>query len=272
MRRISRKNFIVIIIVAVLVATTIFSLLIREFSVLPQPSIFFLLDIVEPKSSDKVLIISPHQDDETLAVGGYIQRSVEVGAKVKIVLVTDGNRRKFGQDRDEEFFQATSKLGVKKDDLKFLDFPDGQLKNTPKDKLSNSILSEMINFSPTIIFYPDKSDRHSDHHVIGEVVESLISNSTNIYAYSYLVHFKYFPQPIGLHHGFYLLPPIKLIDFDHNWQKFSLSSDEENKKYEAISIYKSQLRTPILCNLILANVRKNELFSLKISPSSNSIK
>src|SRR5438094_488409 len=40
---------------------------------------------------DRVLILAPHPDDESLAAGGLIQRAVAAGAATRIVFATDGD-------------------------------------------------------------------------------------------------------------------------------------------------------------------------------------
>lgn len=46
---------------------------------------------VSESDSNKVVIIAPHPDDETIGVGGFIQRLKNQGKDVHVVLVTSGN-------------------------------------------------------------------------------------------------------------------------------------------------------------------------------------
>ena len=47
---------------------------------------------LEPfKKDDRVLICSPHPDDETICCGGVIQQALAAGAKVKVVYLTNGD-------------------------------------------------------------------------------------------------------------------------------------------------------------------------------------
>ncbi|MDD5409274.1 MAG: PIG-L family deacetylase, partial [Candidatus Omnitrophica bacterium] len=47
---------------------------------------------LEPfKKGERVLILSPHPDDEAIACAGVIQRALEAGAKIKIVYLTNGD-------------------------------------------------------------------------------------------------------------------------------------------------------------------------------------
>ncbi len=93
-----------------------------------------------------LLVFSPHPDDESLGVGGLIQRVIEAGGKVKVVFVTSGDGypegvekenhishptakdyRRYGAERCVEAQKATAKLGLKPRDVIFLGFPDGGL-------------------------------------------------------------------------------------------------------------------------------------------------
>ena len=41
--------------------------------------------------NDRILVLAPHPDDETLGAGGVIQRALEAKAHVKIVFLTYGD-------------------------------------------------------------------------------------------------------------------------------------------------------------------------------------
>ncbi|MCX5709472.1 MAG: PIG-L family deacetylase [Candidatus Omnitrophica bacterium] len=92
---------------------------------------------------DRVLIIAPHPDDETIGCAGVIQQAKEAGAKVKVAYLTNGDcnqlafmvyekritmlRGEFvhmGEVRRSEAVKAMELLGVDKSDLIFLGYPD----------------------------------------------------------------------------------------------------------------------------------------------------
>ena len=92
---------------------------------------------------DKVLILAPHIDDETISSGGIILESLKQKAKVKVVWLTNGDDSlstyfkeakrldlnpeefvKIGQQRMEEGKKAMAALGLKEEDLIFLGYPD----------------------------------------------------------------------------------------------------------------------------------------------------
>jgi LmbE family N-acetylglucosaminyl deacetylase len=94
----------------------------------------------------RLMVFSPHPDDESLGAAGLIQRVITSGGSVKVVFMTNGDGfpeavemggrisnptardfRDYGEDRMEEALKALSTLGVKESDVIFLRFPDGGL-------------------------------------------------------------------------------------------------------------------------------------------------
>lgn len=93
------------------------------------------------KSTDKILIVSPHIDDEILGSGGLIQQALKNNADIKVVYVTNGddnlasvipkdkiyNPNDFidlGKKRMLEAQNATTILGLNFQNLIFLGYPD----------------------------------------------------------------------------------------------------------------------------------------------------
>lgn len=236
----------------------------RYNQVLPQASIFFLNDVLVPAKDQKVLIFSPHPDDETIAAGGYIYDSVRAGAQVSVVLVTDGDKHGLKDKRYMEFRESAAILGVDQGKLIFLSYSDGKLREADKGQLKNQFRDIMDRVNPDILIYPHPLDRHQDHAVAGRVVEDVLNESVKekIVSYQYLVHHYNFPQPKKYAMADYLLPPINMVNFDQEWQRHMLSSESEETKNRAVFSYRSQLGVPFLRSLILSSVRKNELFSV----------
>lgn len=99
-----------------------------------------------PKPGEKILIFAPHEDDETLGSGGFIQQAVLVGAKLKFVLMTNGEYPeidvvlfeenlglnpdafiRLGYRRQQETIVALKYLGVSNPDVTFLGYPNQYL-------------------------------------------------------------------------------------------------------------------------------------------------
>ncbi|MFO1509342.1 MAG: PIG-L family deacetylase [Steroidobacteraceae bacterium] len=95
------------------------------------------------EASDRILIVSPHPDDESLCCGGLIAEARRAGAQVAIVWVTSGggfrldamvvqrkarpkyaDMRALARRRIDEAQNAAQVLGVEANGLYFLGYPD----------------------------------------------------------------------------------------------------------------------------------------------------
>jgi LmbE family N-acetylglucosaminyl deacetylase len=232
--------------------------------VMAEDGTAMLPDVVMPQSGQRVLVFSPHPDDESIGVGGYITQSIENGADVEIVLVTNGDFHGNEQERYAEFKKATQILGVPESNLVFLGFPDGKLNKMDPAVLSVALQSQIEQFNPNIIIYPDVQDMNPDHATIGKIMQQILAaNPNQITSYEYLVHFKLiWPRPRELAPNLDLSPPEQLINADTIWEKVPLSQNIENIKSEAIHTYRSQLENEWLHGLLLSSIRKNELLAI----------
>jgi LmbE family N-acetylglucosaminyl deacetylase len=232
--------------------------------VMAQDAAAALPDVVMPQSGQRVLVFSPHPDDESIGIGGYIAQSIENGAIVEIVLVTNGDFHGNEQVRYAEFKKATHILGVPESNLVFLGFPDGKLDEIDPAVFSVNLQSQIEQFNPNIIIYPDVQDANPDHSTIGKAVQKILAaDPQQIISYEYLVHFKLiWPRPRELAPNLDLSPPARLINEDTTWEKVPLSQNIENIKSEAIHTYRSQLENEWLHGLVLSSIRKNELLAI----------
>jgi LmbE family N-acetylglucosaminyl deacetylase len=101
------------------------------------------LNQVKLNKNDRVLILAPHPDDETIATGGIIQQAVAMGLPVRVVWLTYGDNnetsfiayrpkptvsarsvRGMGLIRHDEGVAAAGVLGLRPDQLTFLGYPD----------------------------------------------------------------------------------------------------------------------------------------------------
>lgn len=113
---------------------------------------------ISMQNVQRVLILAPHPDDETLATGGLILAARQAGIQVRVVLATngDGSRstalaylhavRPNGQDylqmgdqRQQESLAALKILGVSSDQVDFLGYPDQGTPTLWTDHWSSSL-------------------------------------------------------------------------------------------------------------------------------------
>ena len=233
-------------------------------AVLAKSSVESLPDVLMPLSGQKVLVFAPHPDDETIGVGGYITESLKDGADVRIVLVTNGNFHGNEQVRYAEFKKATQILGVPESNLVFLGFTDGKIDKMDPTTLYTSLKTQIDQYNPDILIYPNIRDANPDHSTIGKVVEDILKAEPHkIIDYAYLVHYRHiWPRPREFAPKLDLSPPDQLINADTSWEKIALSQNVENLKSKAIHAYDSQLDNPWLNGLLQSSIRKNELLAV----------
>jgi LmbE family N-acetylglucosaminyl deacetylase len=94
-------------------------------------------------ASDRILILAPHPDDETIATGGVIQKAVAMGLPTRLVYLTYGDNaetafiryqrrpvvrgksaQQMGLVRHGEGIAAAGVLGLEPDQVTFLGYPD----------------------------------------------------------------------------------------------------------------------------------------------------
>ena len=94
-------------------------------------------------ATDRLLVLAPHPDDETIACGGVLQQAATLGIPVRVAFLTYGDNnqwsfavyrkhvviepsavRDMGEVRHDEAVAATGRLGIPADRLAFLGYPD----------------------------------------------------------------------------------------------------------------------------------------------------
>ncbi len=124
---------------------------------------------------NKIVIIAPHPDDETLGCGGTILRHVEMGDEVHWVIVT-GMSEKCGfapekiAARKIEIEKVGSLLGIEK--IHEMGYPPARLDSVAKSELVEKAGEIFAKVEPNIIFAPYWGDIHSDHEIVFDMFAS----------------------------------------------------------------------------------------------------
>jgi LmbE family N-acetylglucosaminyl deacetylase len=118
------------------------------------------LDLTQAR---KVLVFSPHPDDETLGCGGTLAR-LALMCPVKVALVTDGSGAGglpagAGALRQAEFVKALAVMGIT--DSVQLNQPDGFFEGS--SELATSVKQLLDEYQPDWVFLPSTLDYHRDH-------------------------------------------------------------------------------------------------------------
>ncbi len=118
---------------------------------------------------ETILILSPHTDDGEVSAGGTIARFMEKKKEVFYIAFSSCEKsvpESYEKDiLKTECFEATQELGIKKNNVRLLDF---EVREFPR--LRQEILDYMIligkDIQPDLVLTPSSFDTHQDHHVI----------------------------------------------------------------------------------------------------------
>lgn len=140
---------------------------------------------------EKVLVFSPHVDDETIGLGATLLKYKRMGNQMSLVYMTDGggstsdlSRQQLIEERRKEAYKV--KKAYKFDEVYFLDELDGELKSS-KEELNEKIIDILNKEQPSIIFTPFLIDGHRDHvettKSVMKALETWNKDFENIYMY-----------------------------------------------------------------------------------------
>ena len=269
-----------------------------------------------PTRTQRILVFAPHCDDETLGAAGLMRQAERAGTPVHVVIFSNGDGFRVGVQRDfhelrvppadfvryaglrqTESQNALARLGVPKDSITFLGFPDRGLlplwttnwatpfpsaftgtdhcpyPNSPLYKstytgqtLLNAVMAQMRRARPTDVFVTHPADDHPDHAAASAFVQAALAQcraagdawAQTTTLHFYLVHRGDWPVPQGLDEGMPLPPPAPMMGLDTRWTQLPLSADDTRAKFAAICRYKSQ--TELTGRFLYSFARTTELF------------
>ena len=167
-------------------------------------------DTLTVASSDRILIVAPHPDDESIATGGLIQIARSAGAPVRVIVLTDGDnnpwpqrwiekrwhidasaRLRWGARRRAEACAALRTIGLAEQDTAFLGLPDLGLTDLlmrNNQKIIHALRAQIDEFRPTMLVMPAVSDRHPDHSAAHILVRTALVQLPAPRLYTFAVH------------------------------------------------------------------------------------
>lgn len=111
-------------------------------------------------SQSRVLVVSPHMDDEVIAAGGTLALHRQIGSRVDIVFCAGGKTDEEDRTRKAESVAASEYMGF--DSIRWLGLPDGYLSHHEKE-LATTLADAITELNPEQIFCPFITDHHRDH-------------------------------------------------------------------------------------------------------------
>ncbi len=177
-----------------------------------QPFLKYSLPLEEELPGNKVLVIAPHQDDESIGCGGTLIKHTKAGGRLEIAFCTSGGEKRLYEAKD-----AAKVLGAKISH--FLQFDIRSLYSNTTQLAER--FTELFNrVKPEIVFLPFMIDNHQDHVSISKAfVKANKMKSVNCMVYAYSVWTTLIPNVV--------------IDISEQWEQ----------KKQAIECYKTQTAT-----------------------------
>lgn len=135
-------------------------------------------------TAPSILIVAPHPDDETLGTGGQIALLSQKGYTIDILVLTDGSQlfvAQFGTEttpspgeisnlRKRETERAVDHLGGASQNIRYLDFGDGQLSQNIEEA-ARIVAARIEDLQPDRVYVTSSFEFHPDHRAANEVVK-----------------------------------------------------------------------------------------------------
>ena len=180
----------------------------------------------------KIVVVSPHPDDESLGAGGLIAKHKKAGDQVFWINITDVEEK---EGWDKAFIEKR-KIQIEQvcrfynfDRFYNLKFQPAFLENTDKGKIIDAFSKCICEIEPDWVILPNPVDAHSDHRITYEVGMSCTKS------------FRY-PSVKKI----MTMEIISETDYSKTGEAFSPNyfidiTDEMENKLNALSIYDTEL-------------------------------
>lgn len=264
------------------------------------------------QTDDRLLILAPHPDDGVLGGGGVMRDAVELGVPVHIAYLTLGDFNEWsflvyrkhpvlrpsevltmGQVRRREALSAAGILGIPRQNVHFLGYPDhgtleiwyrhwgnapphrGALTRADRVPYANArrpgapykgeeILRDLIELlrevNPSKVLVSHPADHHPDHRAFYLYLRLALwqlEGELNPELYPYLIHHPHWPHPKVYDPSTALAPPPELAGAI-TWLSHPLPAHRTWLKLEALSEHATQFESS--SNYLRRFIRSNELF------------
>ncbi len=150
-------------------------------------------------AADRLLVVAPHPDDESLATGGLLQHALALKAPTRIVYWSTGenntwaqrvserrwrigaqDRERFATRRKAEVRAALQALGVADTVTAFLGFPDQGITDLlmrADAHAFETLVGVLHDWRPTLVAAPSALDYHPDHSALAVLLDQALVSS-----------------------------------------------------------------------------------------------
>ena len=199
------------------------------------------VELLGVAAGNRVLVVVPHPDDESLALSGILRRLAAAGVALRLVVVTDGEAAyggdleagaALGRTRRSELVAAVAALGIRPA-FSWLGHPDGRVADheaAVATALSRCIDGDRVG-SRLVVLAPWVHDPHPDHQAAGRAA-GVAARRAGVDLWWYPVWLRHVHAPDDE-----AVPWAQL-------RRFRLSDEDRAAKAVAIACHRSQLVGP----------------------------
>lgn len=207
-------------------------------------SYYDILGSVLDLKKQKLLVVSPHPDDEVLGCGGLIKRVKDSGGKVYILFLTVGNTKEYSKNGNSTIEERKKEIEKVSMFLKYdgyrIAYPGNNFHLRLDQIPQKDLIAEIENgkeislnkIMPTIVAAPQHYDYNQDHLACAQAVLAATRPAPND------------TKPLQrIILGFESVPTADWWNTPHTINFFAkLSAKDLEAKMSALKIYRSQLR------------------------------
>ncbi len=207
---------------------------------------------VEAWRGKRVMVFTPHPDDDTFGCGGTLALLARNGNQIRIVIYTNDDKGSFDLEmtsqrlaaiRKAEEEAAVEALGIPKSSIVWMGYNDGELEYVPARELVERSTALIREFRPDVLFSVDPGEWYerwhkSDHRMAGfNTIDAVRAAEFHLYFPNQLLQQGLKPYRVPLMMFYYSIPQE-----ENYWVNIDAVMD---KKVEAYSKHVSQMEPSI---------------------------
>lgn len=180
---------------------------------------------------NKVLVISPHPDDETLGCGGTLIRHKQEGDEIHWLIMTcvNSSEKKMHSVKEKEIREVSKAYNFNSTSrTKFL---NSQLDLVPRKEIIQVISKVFQEIQPNFLYLPFQNDIHSDHSIVFDAAASCTKSFRYPYIKRVMIYETISETEFSIRPDKEQFKPNLWIDI----------SDYIDKKIEIMSLYESEI-------------------------------
>lgn len=182
---------------------------------------------IELIKGKKILVFTPHPDDETFSMGGSLALLAKNKNSIHIVIYTNDNRGSLDQNmtrerlagiRRKEEEESAAILGIPKENITWLGYEDGDLEYADPKMLRGEVARVIKKIRPDVVFAPDPGTTNvqwhkTDHRMAAQITtDAFIAAEWHLYYPHHLLDEKLQPFSVKDVYYYYSSAPNYEVD------------------------------------------------------------